>query len=110
MQRRPEFAGVCLALLSLGLTVVATSGCKVYKKDLLEQTKAPDAGGIVAPDAAADGGGRDGASGAPDTGRPLTRFDPNDCLWGDCWWSTGSGDQCRSAGLPRPSDRPAGGD
>jgi cysteine-rich repeat protein len=110
MQRRPEIAGVCVASVWLGLfAVVASGGCKVYKRDLLEQTQAPEAGPMVDRDAAADSG-IPGTDGVIEAGPVQPPFDPNGCMWGECWWSTGSVDTCRSAGLPLASDRPPGGD
>lgn len=109
MQRRPEIAGVCLASVWLGLSVVVAGGCKVYKRDLLEPTQVYDAGAIGMRDAETDGGAA-GDAGALDAGPVPPQFDPNTCSSGECWWSNGGVDTCRSAGLPLPSDRPPGGD
>jgi hypothetical protein len=113
MQRRPDLAGVCFTSLwsfCLALSAVVSTGCEVYKRDLLEQTQTPDAALMSTPDAAADGGNVDAAIGAIDAAIKPSNFDPDTCLWGECWWSSGGVDTCRSAGLPKPSDRPAGGD
>ncbi|HKU43797.1 MAG TPA: hypothetical protein VJR89_36810, partial [Polyangiales bacterium] len=93
------------ALLLAGLVICATA-CKVYRKDLLGQTAAGTAG--------ASGSGQAGASGGsagsepeviPEAGAPA--LDLPMCAGGDCWWSRAEGESCRSAGLPRPEDRPS---
>ncbi|HKP58832.1 MAG TPA: DUF4215 domain-containing protein [Polyangiales bacterium] len=107
MRSRPVIAQLAI---SLALGVLCAS-CSVYKGDRLEdqqaQPKGPAAGrksdaGGSAP--APDGGGAGSEGGGGDT------FDPDKCLWGDCWWSKKNVDDCNTAGVPTPADRPTGAD
>ncbi len=90
--------------------VVGGAGCKVYKQGLLEQDTS--LGGKTA--GAGGAGGSGGASASPAMGGSggaagASYVRPQECAAGDCWWSGGS-EECRTAGVPLPSDRPIGED
>jgi cysteine-rich repeat protein len=71
----------------------------------------PDGGGAT-PGRPRDGGANDGSTPSdattpvPDAAPPVSTFDPLTCEAGECWWSRMQ-DGCRSAGAPRPEDRPS---
>jgi cysteine-rich repeat protein len=69
--------------VSLSLLLSFCAACHVYNGALIDNNvqKLPDAA--------------------------VTKFDPDSCSGGECWWSKVEPDSCKSAGLPRPSDRPA---
>jgi cysteine-rich repeat protein len=109
MRCRSSFASLCaLALLSAALG----TGCKVYKRKLLDPIVTAGSGAVidamVPPPPRPDAGSGDDDSSVPDPG--TTPLDPLSCKSGECWWSSGTVDGCRSASLPLPADRPIGGD
>lgn len=103
MHRRSP-AGVCAAVIAIATAVAG--GCSVYEKDLLKQRRSGEpatATKDAAPSDAAPDSAKDTDAG--DEGG-LSVSSPQDCNWGDCWWSSGGSESCRSAGTPKPTDRP----
>lgn len=98
----------------LALVVSLCAGCKVYDASRLDSTTV--AGGSASAGvssagssgAAADSGAEQpGSTTAPepavDAGISMVS---SNCTGGECWWSTAPADACKSAGVPKPSDRP----
>jgi cysteine-rich repeat protein len=77
--------------LTGGVTGTTDAGAAISTPDAGMAMTAQDAGPSPAP-AQPDGG---------------AAFDPNSCSLGHCWWSVDPADGCRTAGVPRVTDRPA---
>src|SRR4051794_21557184 len=102
MGSRSDFGGRGTSVLLLAsLFAGVTTACDVYKRDLLKQTAA---GGPAA--AMAGTSGKAGPAGEAGNGEAMDpmapAFDAAYCTAGECWWSRGGVDDCRSAGVPMP--------
>jgi cysteine-rich repeat protein len=91
---------VLLAACALVCLLVGATACDSYDGTLIGDARMRDSGAkdAAARDAASDARSSDGAMDAA-TGS-------GDCHEGDCWWSNGGTDTCKSAGVPGPGGRP----
>ncbi|HKP64886.1 MAG TPA: DUF4215 domain-containing protein [Polyangiales bacterium] len=105
MGSRSEFGGRGTSVLVLSGVIAGmiTAACNVYERGLLGQAATAGASGAGM---AGSSGAREVDAGNGDDPTPPPPLEIAPCASGECWWSRGAVDDCRSAGVPTVADRP----